>query len=253
MYKFARDTWLVFARSMGLLLRNPVWVFVGLMQPLLFLLLFGPLLKSIPGLGGHEAYKIFVPGLLIQLALFGTLFVGFPLVSELRQGIIERMRVTPVSRLALLIGRAGTATVMLLSQAVILVLLALPFGLSVQMGPLLLTLALLTLIALLCSSLSYGVALWLRSEDALAPLLNMVSLPVLLLAGILLPITARSAPGWLVHLSDYNPFRWAVDASRHLFAGQPGDPSVWKALIIVGVLAAVAVTWSARSFAKAIR
>jgi ABC-2 type transport system permease protein len=251
MYKLARDTWLIFARQMGLLLRNPVWVFVGLMQPLFFLLLFAPLLRGIPEMGGNNAYKIFIPGLLIQLALFGTLFVGFPLISELRMGIIERMRVTPVSRFALLLGRAGTATAMLLFQGLMLVILAIPFGLRVQVGPLLLTLALLALIAVLCSSLSYGVALWLKSEDALAPLLNMVSLPVLLLAGILLPMTY--GPSWLRGIADYNPFKWAVDAARHLFAGQPGDASVWKALVIVGGLAVIVVTWAARSFAKAVR
>jgi ABC-2 type transport system permease protein len=251
MYKFLRDCWLVFARQMGLLLRNPVWVFVGLMQPLFFLLLFAPLLKGIPNLGGPGAYKIFIPGLLIQLAIFGTLFVGFPLIAELRMGIIERMRVTPVSRLALLIGRAGSATVMLLVQGLMLVLLAIPFGLRVQIGPLLLTLALLALIAVMCSSVSYGVALWLKSEDALAPLLNAVSLPVLLLAGILLPM--QYGPGWLRTISEYNPFKWAVDASRQLFAGHPGDGSVWKALIIVGALAVITVVWSARSFAKAVR
>lgn len=251
MYKLARDTWLVFARQMGLLLRNPVWVFVGLMQPLFFLLLFGPLLKGVPGLGGTNAYKFFIPGLLIQLALFGTLFVGFPLISELRMGIIERMRVTPVSRFALLLGRAGSATTMLLFQGLMLVLLAIPFGLRVQVGPLLLTLALLALIAIFCSSLSYGVALWLKSEDALAPLLNLVSMPVLLLAGILLPM--QYGPHWLRVLSDYNPFKWSVDAARHLFAGQAGDPSVWKALVIVGALAVIVVGWAARSFAKAVR
>jgi ABC-2 type transport system permease protein len=251
MYKFARDTWLVFARQMGLLLRNPVWVFVGLMQPLFFLLLFGPLLKGIPGLGGANAYKTFIPGLLIQLAIFGTLFVGFPLVSELRMGIIERMRVTPVSRFALLLGRAATATAMLVFQGLMLVVLAIPFGLRVQVAPLLLTLALLVLIAVLCSSASYGVALWLKSEDALAPLLNMVSLPVLLLAGILLPM--RYGPHWLRTISDYNPFKWSVDAARQLFAGHPGDGAVWKALVIIGVLAAIVVTWAARSFAKAVR
>jgi ABC-2 type transport system permease protein len=251
MYKLARDTWLIFARQLGLLLRNPVWVIVGIMQPLFFLLLFGPLLKGIPGLGGSNAYKIFIPGLLIQLSIFGTLFVGFGLVAELRIGVIERMRVTPVSRIALLLGRAGTAVVMLLVQGLLLVALALPFGLRVQVGPLLLTLALLALIAVGCSSLSYGVALWLKSEDALAPVMNMLSLPLLLLAGILLPMTY--GPGWLRAISNYNPFKWAVDAARQLFAGHPGDASVWKALLILGAVAAVGITWAARSFARAVR
>jgi ABC-2 type transport system permease protein len=79
----------------------------------------------------------------------------------------------------------------------------------------------------------------------------MVSLPVLLLAGILLPM--QYGPSWLRTVSQYNPFKWAVDASRQLFAGHPGNASVWKALIIVGTLAVITVVWSARSFAKAVR
>src|SRR5215475_10671101 len=207
MYKFARDTWLVFARQMGLLLRNPVWVFVGIMQPLFFLLLFGPLLKGIPGLGGNDAYKIFIPGLLIQLAIFGTLFVGL-----------------------------------------ILVVLAIPFGLRVPVGPLLLTLALLALIAVLCSSLSYGIALWLKSEDALAPLLNMVSLPVLLLAGILLPMTL--GPRWLQRIASLNPFSHIVDAARVAFSDRLGDSSLIIGLVCAAALAVAGLAVATRTFQR---
>lgn len=246
--KLLRDTWLIFARQMGLTLRQPVWVVVMLSQPLFFLVLFGPLLKP---LFGEDAYKIFVPALLVMLAMFSTLFVGFGLIAELRAGVIERMRVTPVSRLALLLGRAGRDIAVLLFQAVVLVLLAIPFGLSVQVGPLLLTLALLTVIGLLCTSLSYAVSLILRSEDALAPLANAVSQPLLLLSGILLPLSL--APEWLQTIAKFNPFSWAVDASKALFAGNLSDDSIWQSGIILGVLAALAVVWSARQFARGVR
>jgi ABC-2 type transport system permease protein len=246
-----RDTWLVFTRQVTLVLRNPVWLIVGIFQPLCFLLLFGPLLKGITQLGGGDAYQVFVPGLLIQLAMFGTMFVGFALIAELRAGVIERMRVTPVSRLALLLGRCGRDVLGLLVQSAILVALSLPFGLSVRLGDLALAFALLALIGLLFSSFSYGVALVVRSEDALAPLLNSVTIPLLLLSGILLPLTL--GPGWLRAIATWNPFSWAVDAARALFAGHPGDPDVWKALLIVLVLALLASTWSARRFATSVR
>jgi ABC-2 type transport system permease protein len=243
-----RDTWLVFTRQCRLVLRNPVWVIVGIFQPLCFLLLFGPLLDRMPGVGGYEA---FVPGLLIQLAMFGSMFVGFALIAELRGGVLERMRVTPVSRLALLLGRCARDIVSLLIQAVLLVLIALPFGLRVEPANLALALAMLALIGLLFSAFSYGVALLVRSEDALAPLLNSLVIPLLLLSGILLPISL--GPGWLRTIAKWNPFSWAVDAARALFAGHPGDPDVWKALVIVGVLAVAAATWSAREFARSVR
>ncbi len=249
--KLLRDTWMVFTRQMTLVLRNPVWLIVGLMQPLYFLLLFGPLLKGVPNLPGGNAYQFFVPGLMVQLAMFGTLFVGFGLIAELRAGVIERMRVTPVSRLSLLLGRSLRDIVTLLTQAALLTLLSLPFGLRVKVGDLVLAFALLALIALMLSAVSYALALKLRSEDALAPLMNAVSMPVLLLSGILLPLTF--APAWLRTVAEWNPFSWAVDGARALFNGHPGDPSVWKSLVIVSVLAVAAAVWAARSFARSVR
>src|SRR3954453_4873614 len=144
MTKFVRDVWLVFVRQVTLILRNPVWLIVGVIQPLFFLMLFGPLIKGVPvpGVGGDDAYGFFVPGLLIQLAMFGTLFVGFALIAELRAGVIERMRVTPVSRLSLLLGRSLRDVVTLLVQAALLILVALPFGLTVRFGDLALAFAL---------------------------------------------------------------------------------------------------------------
>ena len=194
---------------------------------------------------------VFVPGLLVQLAMFGTMFVGFALIAELRAGVIERMRVTPVSRLALLLGRSGRDVVTLLLQAAILTALSVPFGLTVRVVDLVLAFALLALIALSLSAISYGLALLLRREDALAPLLNAVSMPILLLSGIFLPLTF--APGWLRHVARWNPFSWAVDGTRELFNGDPGGPHVWKALLIVGGLALVSCAWAARSFARSVR
>src|SRR4051794_12386508 len=106
MKKTVRDTYLVYQRALGQTLRNPVWVAVGLTQPLFFLLLFGPLLKPLahaPGFPDVGAFNVFVPGLLFQLVLFGTAFAGFNLIAEVRAGVIERLQVTPISRTALLL------------------------------------------------------------------------------------------------------------------------------------------------------
>ncbi len=249
---FVRDTWLIFARQMQLLLRNPVWVLVGVFQPVMYLLLFAPLLKpalQVPT--DAEAYRIFVPGLLVLLAIFGGLFQGFGLIAELRAGVIERSRVTPVSRLALLLGRSLRDVVSLIAQAVIITLLALVFDLRVFIGYLLLAYLMLALISLMTSALSYGVALRVKSEDALAPLMNTVAQPVLLLSGILLPLTY--APGWLQGIADWNPFSWAVDGTRALFRGDLGSADVWQGLTIMAVLAVLAVVWAARLFARSVR
>ena len=253
--KLASDTWLIFQRQVQLLVRNPVWVFVGVFQPVMYLLLFAPLLKpALAPLGAAsnaDAYRIFVPGLLVLLAIFGGLFQGFSLIAELRAGVIERSRVTPVSRLALLLGRSLRDVVSLIVQAAIITLLSFAFGLRVYIAHILLAFLLLALIALLTSAISYAVALKVRSEDALAPLMNTVAQPLLLLSGILLPM--QFAPGWLQGIAKWNPFAWAVDGARALFSGDLGNDAVWKGLLIMVVLTVLSVGWAAREFARSVR
>jgi ABC-2 type transport system permease protein len=255
--KLLRDTWLIYQRQTLLQVRQPVWIFVGIFQPVMYLLLFAPLLKpALAPLGVEtdaEAYRVFVPGLLVLLAIFGGLFQGFGLIAELRAGIIERSRVTPISRLALLLGRSLRDASALLVQAAIITVLALFFGLRAQLGFLLLAYLMLALIALMTSAVSYAVALKVRSEDVLAPLMNTVAVPVFLLSGILLPMTAPFAPQWLLNIAQFNPFTWAVDGVRALFAGNVGDDSVWQGLIIIASLAVLAVVWAGRAFARSVR
>lgn len=204
--KFLRDTWLVFERYLTVLLRNPAWVIIGVLQPILYLVLFAPLLKSLaaaPGFPSGGAYNVFVPGLLIQLGLFGASGVGFGLIAELRAGVIERFRVTPVSRFALLLGRALRDILTLLVQSLLLLLLSIPFGLQPTVTGVLVMLALVALIGLGMSSLAYAAALALRNEDSYAPLIFTLSLPLLLLSGVLLPL--QLAPAWLQRIAQVNP------------------------------------------------
>jgi len=251
--KAARDTWLIYQRSLMLTLRNPVWIFVGLTQPIFFLVLFGPLLKGLAVAGGgsgDRAYNLFVPGLLIQLALFGTLFVGFGLIAELRAGVVERMRVTPISRASMLLGRTLRDVTILVVQAIILVLLSVPFGLTIEPVALVEVLVLVALIGMALAPLSYALGLVLKTEDALAPLLNFVTLPLLLLSGILLPLAL--APQWLQTVAWFNPLSHAVEAARALFNGLAGDPVVITGVALMAVLAGLAMWLGARAFGRAV-
>src|SRR6185436_12162884 len=147
-----------------------------------------------------------------QIAVFGTAFGGFGLIAELRSGVIERMRVTPMSRAAMLLGRSLRDVVILLFQAILLIILAIPLGLDVDAAGVVVLLALLALIGLMVAPFSYAAALVLKSEDAFAPLVQGITMPLLLLSGILLPMAL--APDWLRFLSTLNPFTHAVDAAR---------------------------------------
>ena len=246
-----RDTRLIFGRQLRLSLRNPVWVIIGLIQPVLYLAFFGPLLVGVAGVPGFppgNAWQVFVPGLLVQLGMFGAAFVGFGIIGEWRLGVLERMRVTPVSRLALLLGRVLRDVLVLLLQAVVLVLAGVAFGLRAPLAGVLIGLGFVVLLAVSLASLSYAAGLLTRSEDAFAPLLNMIMMPLLLLSGILLPMSL--APGWLDALSRANPFRWIVEAMRDVFLGRYATVEVAAGRAVALALAVASVAAGTRTFRR---
>lgn len=246
---FARETFIVFRRQLRMNLRNPVWVIIGLLQPVLYLLLFGPLLEPLVAqFGARNAYTFFVPGLLIMLSMFGAMFAGFSLIGEWREGVIEAERVTPASRGALLVGRLARDILQLFVQAAILVLLALAMGMVADGVGILLGMALTLLIGGACAASSNALALSTKSEDAMAPVINMVMMPVLLLSGILLPMTL--GPAWLTRISDFMPFRYIVDATRSGFAGAFGGSEIWWGAAWAIVLCALGVWWGTATFRR---
>ena len=257
---FVHDTLVVFRREMRLSLRNPAWVIIVLVQPVLYLVLFAPLLTRLPagslGLasnpnvpaGTATAYQFFVPGLLIQLGLFGSMFVGFAIISDWRGGVIERFRVTPVSRLAVMGGRVLRDTLVLVVQAVILVLVSLAFGLRAPVSAVLISLGFIVLVAVGLASVSYATALTVKSEDAFAPMLNSVIVPLVLLSGILLPMTL--APGWLQGIARVSPFRYIIDAMREAFQGHYANTIMLEGVLVAVGVAVVCLVLGSRVFVR---
>ena len=244
------ETFVVFQRQMRILLRNPVWVFFGLTQPILYLVLFGPLLKKVSGggLGGDNSWRIFVPGLLMQLAIFGAGFAGFGIIQELREGVIDRQRVTPARRLSLILGRTLSNTVTIGVQAVVLVLVAIPFGLDPSWDGVAASIVLICVLAIGISAASYAMGLILKDEDGFAPFIQGVSLPLLLLSGVLLPMSL--APTWLRRLSQLNPLSYVVDGARHLFVGDVLSAEVAKGASITVAVSALLAWWGTRRFQR---
>ncbi|MGH3147079.1 MAG: ABC transporter permease [Rubrobacter sp.] len=175
--------------------------------------------------------------------------MGFGLIAQLRGGVVERLRVTPLSRLALLLGSVLRDVVQLLVQASLLVMVAWFFGLQADIAGVALVFGLLALLGLLAASCSYALALLLREENAFASTLQFFLLPLLLLSGILLPLTL--APAWVQAIASANPFSYAVDAARALFSGNLGDASVLYGFGVVAALVLPALWWAARSFRRA--
>lgn len=250
--RFLLETRLLLWRCLLGTLRNPVWIALGLFQPVLYLLLFAPLLDNLkmPGFAHTNSLNVFTPGLLVMMALFSAGFAGFNVCQDLRSGVIERLRVTPASRVAMLLGMVLRDVIIFLVQCALLVLIAMLMGMTVDPLGILILFGLMTVIAVMMASASYAVGFVLKNEGSLAAALNTVTLPLMLLSGVMLPLSL--APQILQNIAKFTPFSHAVDAARALVNGHLGDQSIGVAFAIIGVLLLLAVFWATRVFRKAV-
>ena len=249
--KFARDTWLTFQYEAGQLVHRPLNIALALLNPVTYLLFFTPFLKSVMGVSSYsDAFRIYVPLLFCSMGLFSGLFAGFALLAARRQGVIARFRVTPLRRVALLLGRELMYVLLVGFQAVAITVMALALGLRVAPANLLLALILLAMMVLVGVSISYALALFMPNETALMNLTNGVAQPLSLLAGVLIPLSV--APLWVRDIALWNPFAWAANGMRAVFLGHVGTAVVWEASIILAGVTVVAVVLSARLFSREI-
>jgi len=184
-----------------------------------------------------------------MLALYSTAFVGFGLVDQIRNGIVERLLVTPASRLSILLSLVLRDIAVLVVQSAIALLLAWALGLHAHLGGILASFGLMLLTAMVLASCSYALAMRLKQEDTLASVVNSFATPLLLLSGITLPLTL--APKVIQAIASVNPFAYEVTASRSLFVGNFADSAILVGGIFLAALAALAFWWAIRSFRKA--
>ncbi|WP_405956450.1 ABC transporter permease [Streptomyces phaeochromogenes] len=244
-----QDTALIFQRYLRQTLRSKFAMLFGALMPLLYLLFFGPLLTDLPLGGGGSSWQVLVPGLLLQLGLFGAAFAGFMIIVEKSHGVVERMRVTPVSRLALLLGRVLRDTAVFVFQAVLLVLAAVVMGLRAPLAGILIGFAFVALLTVSLASLSYALAMRLSSAHTFGPTINALTMPSMLLSGLMLPMSL--APGWLDALSHVMPFRYLVDAMRDAYVGSYATSSMLYGVLVAVGLTGIAVTVGTRVFREA--
>lgn len=228
---FLYDVKTSFVREMRPLVSGWVWLAFGLVQPLLYIGLFVPLLGDV-GIDGISPLQWFIPGMTVMLTLFGTAMVGWSLTEELLSGVLERFLATPMSRPALLMGRALKEMFPLLFQAVVMILIALPFGLQLFPVQMLYGLLLLGLFGVGVAALSYALAIAAKNNTSLFYMVSQsVALPLMLLGGVLLPL--ETGPGWLYTASRFNPLTYLIEAERALFAGELFSASVLYGTLVV--------------------
>jgi len=242
--RLARDTAIVMVRELRPVMRDPFSVVFGLVQPLVFLALFGPLLVGSLGgadvLGGN-VWQWFLPAILVMTTLFGTAVTGSNLLFEFQTGAHERMLVTPLSRPSLLIGRSLKELVPLTGQAVLLIAVMLPFGFQLHLLGALAGLALLACLGVGLGALSHALATAVRKQEWMFWLVHQTVLfPLMILSGMLLPL--ETGPGWMQAAAKANPLSYVVDAERALFAGDLTSQAVlggWTAALATAVLGLV--------------
>lgn len=247
---FVHDTAAVFVRESRPLIRDPFSVVFSLVQPLVFLGLFGPLLVGAAGGDVAGTLQWFVPGILVMVALFGTAATGANLLFEMQTGSHERTLVAPLSRGALLVGRALKDVVPLVIQGTIVVLVAVPFGFRLDVPGLLAGLAVLAVFGVGLGALSYTLALACRNRDWMFWMVHQTLLfPLMILSGMLLPLD--DGPEWMRVAAAVNPLSYLVDAERALLAGEFGDPSIPGGVVAAVVTCAIGLVLGVRAMRRA--
>ena len=243
------DVWLVMTRELRPVIREPFSVVFGLVQPLVFLALFGPLLAGSTDLPAADVWQWFVPAILVMTTLFGTSITGSNLQIEMQTGAHERLLVTPLSRSSQLVGRSLKEIAPLMAQALIVILVMLPFGFRADPVGAVIGLLLLAVLGIGIGSLSYALAIAVRHQEWMFWAIQQTFLfPLLILSGMLLPI--ESGPQWMRVASAFDPLRWVVDAERALFAGDLGASAVAAGWIAAALTAVVGLVVGVRTLLR---
>jgi len=253
MTSFPVQVRLLFSRKLLETLRAPAWVLVGLSTPLLYLALFAPLLDPLaggPGFPRGDVLDVFVPGLLVLMAFGAGMGAGWIVVDELTTGVLERLRVTPASRLALLLGPVLRDVVVFAIPALLVVAIALPFGYRPAPGGIAVALVLLALLTAVVSAWSNALGVLMKETGSLAAIVTGLQLPLTLLSGVLLPLSI--APGWMRVLAHVNPLYYAVEAARDLSSGSILTADVGLGFLVIGALTVATLGWATRVYRVAV-
>jgi ABC-2 type transport system permease protein len=246
-----RQTMYMTVRHLRELWRQPWFVGVTLVQPVIWLLLFGALFKKIvelPGFVGSSYIAFLAPGVVVMTAMFNSAWSGMALIEDLNRGVTARFLVSPVRREALIAGRIVKEAVVVVIQSLIIVALALIVGASFPGGPagVAALFAVSALLGAAFGALSNGFALIMRQEEALIGAVQFIVLPLTFLSTTFLE--ANLMPKWIAHVSDFNPVNWAVVAGRAATASHPDWGLVASRVGFLVALLVATLVFATRAF-----
>jgi ABC-2 type transport system permease protein len=236
------------ARQMRQGVRIPVFMVMNLVQPMIWLILFGQLFRSVvelPGFaGGSEAsyLEFLTPGVVMMTAMGGAAWAGTTFIQDMDRGVMDRFRASPTSRGALVAATMAWYAMLGSAQALVVLGVAWLGGarFSGDWGGVLLLLVAVVLLSALFAALSNAVALMTRQQEALIGVSQLIILPLMFLSSAIMD--TRLSADWVETAALFNPFDWAVVVGRQALAGVPDPGLVWSRL---GLLAAAVVVMTA--------
>ena len=245
------DTWYLFMRHIKVSLRTPIWLFINLVQPLVWLALFSRVFErmvDLPGFTGDSYLQFFAPGVIIMTVLFGSAWTGMNMVQDMDQGILDKMLATPVTRVSIVLGRIFGSVSTLVVQALLIFLIAWIMGVDIATGfpGVLLTVVIVTLLGLGFAGLSNGLAIVMKRPDPLIAFISFITLPLMFLSSAMMP--GDLLPGWIQTAKTFNPVSHAVESVRSLvIVGYEWDVILPDLLILAGI-ATFMVVWATSMF-----
>jgi ABC-2 type transport system permease protein len=204
-------------RHLRALWRQPAYVFITLVQPIIWLLLFSQLfhrVTEIPGFTGASYVSYLAPGVVVMTALMSAGWSGMSFIDDMERGVMDNLVVSPVWRGALNAGLLVQTATITVVQSVVIVGLAFAIGAHFEGGAA--GVVVMVLVAVLLSSsisaLSNGFSLIVRQRESLIGLVTFISLPLSFLSTIFMQ--RGLLPHWMQDASRYNPVDWASVCAR---------------------------------------
>lgn len=241
------------ARSVRALLRQPAFAVLTLVQPAIWLLLFGQLFRAtaqLPGFAdGRQTYLEFLaPGVVVMTALFSSGWAGTVYIDDMQRGVMDRLLASPVRRGAMMAGTLVYQGLTTLFQTAVVLVIAVASGARFDGGAAgwAVTALAACLVSVVVASLSNALALLLRQQEALIGISQFVVLPLQFLSSALMD--TRLAPSWVGDVARYNPVDWAVVASREALSASTDWGLVWPRLGLLAGLALVMAWLATRAF-----
>jgi ABC-2 type transport system permease protein len=255
---FLRPAWaLLVTRYLRELYRQPIVIFMSLLQPVIWLLLFGALFQRVallPGFGGGSYITYLTPGVVIMTAMFSASWTGMSYIEDMASGVLDRFLTAPVSRGALTAAMLGYQAVTTVIQSAVVIVIGWATGAAFPggVGGAAALVGVSVLLALAMAGLSDALALLARQRDAVIGVSSILVLPLTFLSGAFLSLAL--VPHWIADVARYNPVSWAASAGRAAVTarvpwGTVGSYAGFLALAIA--VTATAATVSFRAYLKA--